>query len=99
MSAFQPGDIVVYAKEKHSTHPGPRARNVRPARRGEDYAYVVDKYWVVVSNDGERLELRTPGGKIHRIAPEDPHLRLATWRERIWLRLRASSRLHSLHRS
>jgi hypothetical protein len=86
---FKPGQWVVYRKQKHSTSPGPRARKVEPAGRGETYTYVVDKFWVVqeVCDDG-RLRLRTRRAKEHVVAPDDPQLRPASWRERWWFRER-----------
>jgi len=44
---LKPGDVVVYRKHKHTTHPGPRARQVDPSSKGDYYTYVVDKFWVV----------------------------------------------------
>ena len=83
---YQPGDWVVYQKSKVSPHPGPRAHDIHPTRRGDDYSYVVDKYWIVdqVLENGEII-LRTPGGKSHQLVVSDPDLRPATFLER-WLR-------------
>ena len=94
---FQERDLVVYVKQKHGPHPSPRAHDVRPTPSGDDYDYVIDKYWVVerVLEDG-RLLLRTPGGKLHEIAPDDPSLRRPTWRERVALRLWDRARLRAL---
>jgi hypothetical protein len=78
--AFKPGDRVVYRKTKHSTTPGPRAKQISPAPQGEDYGYVVEKFWVVVEvlDDG-RVRLRTRRGKEHLISAADPNLRRANW--------------------
>ena len=46
-NTFKVGDCVVYRKTKHSTHPGPRARSINPNPNGDEYTYLVDKYWVV----------------------------------------------------
>lgn len=80
-----PADWVVYRKQKHSTSPGPRAKEVSAAPRGETYSYVVDKFWVVQEQleDG-RLLLTTRRGKEHTVSPDDPNLRHARWWER-WL--------------
>ncbi len=93
---FEAGDLVIYSKEKVSTHPGRRAHHVWPSQNGDLYHYLVDKYWVVVGDEGEALVVRTPGGKIHRIRRDDPALRRASLSERLWLRLRAPDRWHAL---
>lgn len=82
---LQPGDWVIYRKQKSSVSPGPRAENVVPAPNGEDYTYTVQKYWVVqeVLDDG-RLRLATRRGKQHVVAPDDVRLRPARWWEK-WL--------------
>ena len=50
-------DLVVYSKQKHSVSPGPRAREVDAATRGETYSYTVDKFWVIkqLIEDGQLL--------------------------------------------
>lgn len=80
---FEAGDWVVYRKTKHSSAPGPRARQITPAPRGDDYSYVVDKFWVVeqVLPDG-KLSLRTRRDKAREIDSGDPNLRRARWWER-----------------
>ncbi|MEX0703557.1 MAG: hypothetical protein WD069_15790 [Planctomycetales bacterium] len=89
MSKFEPGDPVVYRKSKFSTHPGPRAKSVAPAPRGETYSYVVDKFWTVVSvTEDDRLLIRTRRGKEHVVNPSDPNLRRARWWERLLYRHR-----------
>lgn len=76
--ALKPGDWVVYRKSKQGPAPGPRAQHVTAAPKGDDYAYVVDKYWIVedVASD-QTVLLRTRRGKIHRVSLEDPALRKA----------------------
>ena len=97
--AFKSRDLVVFQKRKHGPHPGPRARSLRPAPQGDDYDYVIDKYWVVESVlDGDRLLLRTPGGKLHEVASVDPDLRPASLRERVWLTLFDRARLRALRK-
>jgi hypothetical protein len=80
---FEPGDWVIFRKTKFSQRPGPRARHVAPATRGEEYSYVVDKFWIVraVRDDGA-LELVTRKGKLHAMSPDDPRLRPLRWWER-----------------
>ena len=56
----------VYSKQKHSVSPGPRAREVDAAARGETYSYTVDKFWIIKQHleDGQLL-LITRTGKQH----------------------------------
>ena len=86
---FHPGDWVVYKKTKHSTQPGPRAQHISPAAGGDNYAYTVDKFWVVaaVRRDGQ-LVLHTRRGKQHVVSPSDPHLHRASWWQRLLYRSR-----------
>lgn len=85
MRELKPGDWVVYRKQKSSTSPGPRAKRVVAAKRGETYSYVVDKYWVLKRRlDDDTLLLCTRTGKEHIVQASDPRLRLARWWER-WL--------------
>lgn len=96
-SGWSVGDWVIYRKPKRSNVPGPRARNVVPATRGESYSYTVDKYWVVKELLGDdRLLLQTRRGKQHEVSVHDPLLR----RPRIWdrwlLRRRFNAVLNSL---
>ena len=98
MKRFRKGQVVVFRKEKHSTHPGPRAHNVRPAHRGDMYDYLVDKYWIIVEIEGDVLVLKTPKGKVHRIPANDPHLHRLRLHERLWLRFRSPERLNALTR-
>ena len=82
---YRRGDPVIFRMSKHSTHPGPRARNVKPAEKGEEYSYQVDKFWTVaeVMGDG-RLRLKTRRGKEHLVGVDDEQLRPARWWER-WI--------------
>jgi hypothetical protein len=82
---FRKGDPVVYRKVKSSTHPGPRAHDIQPSGGGEDYVYVVDKFWIVteVRDDGQ-LKLVTRTGKTHLVRSDDIGLRHASWRERLF---------------
>ena len=85
MRQLKRGDWVVYRKQKTSTSPGPRAKEVTAARRGDNYSYVVDKFWVVKQSLGDnQLVLVTRAGKQHAVLIDDPNLRLASWWER-WI--------------
>ncbi|MCA9105289.1 MAG: hypothetical protein R3B96_10685 [Pirellulaceae bacterium] len=86
--SFKTGDWVVYRKQKSGTHPGPRAKIVGAAEKGDSYAYLVDKYWIVVRVTAEQLTLRTRRGKLHEIDPQDPRLRRANWWQRLTLKNR-----------
>jgi hypothetical protein len=84
---LKPGDCVVYRKPKASTRPGPRAERITPTPRGEDYQYVVEKYWTVEQvSDGGDIVVRTRRGKRHTISPDDPRLRKANLFERLFMR-------------
>lgn len=81
------GEWVVYKKQKVSSRPGPRAEVKYAAPHGEDYSYLVDKYWCVSAIlDDERIEVATRTGKTHRIDPDDRNLRKPSLRERLFLR-------------
>ena len=96
MLQVRAGTIVVYSKEKVSVHPGPRAKNVRPARHGDLYWYEVDKYWIVESVSEGGLVLRTARGKSHVVPADDPNLRKPSLKEWLWLHLLARERLVQL---
>ncbi len=82
-SEYQSGDLVIYTMPKRSRHPGPRARSIHPAPLGDDYSYVVDKFWVVVEAiDPWQVLLRTRRGKTRVVRTDDPLLRKARWWER-----------------
>jgi len=85
---FKTGDVVIYAKEKHSSSPGPRAKHIWPAPHGETYTYTVDKLWVVAGERDGQLVLKTRRGKEYLVAPDDPHLR----RPSVWERMRFRGR-------
>lgn len=86
---FRPGDCVIYVLAKSSVHPGPRARNIRPARLGDTYRYVVDKCWVVAEIlPSGQLILRTRRGKTHTVSPDDPRLKRPTWWQQVRYRHR-----------
>lgn len=81
---FSVGEPVIYRVTKQSAHPGPRAQEIYPTPGGEQYTYIVDKFWVVADIEADgRLRLRTRRGKEHVIAPDDPNLRPPHWWERL----------------
>lgn len=83
---FQPGDRVVYRKTKHSPQPGPRAEHIVPSQGGDDYAYCVDKYWLVKERTAdEKIVVLTRRGKTHTLNADDPNLRHANLWERWFL--------------
>jgi hypothetical protein len=82
--ALQPGDHVIYRKTKHSERPGPRAINVHPTPKGEEYVYEVDKFWVVVQVRDNSIVLATRRGKQHVVDRNNPALRRPNWIER-WI--------------
>lgn len=81
---YQIGDRVVYTREKYTTKPGPRAKNISAARKGESYQYQVDKYWLVTDVLGDSVELTTRTGKTHVVDSGDPNLRKASLIERLF---------------
>ena len=87
--SFQVGDLVVYRKSKTSTHPGPRAANVHPARHGDAYSYTVDKFCVIeeLLDDGT-IVASTRRGKKNQIKPDDPMLRKANLLQKLLYRTR-----------
>jgi hypothetical protein len=87
--SFTPGDLVIYRKTKHSTHPGPRAANVHPAPNGDTYSYTVDKFWIVeaVDEDGT-IVAATRRGKRNRLKSDDPMLKRANIFQHILYRSR-----------
>jgi hypothetical protein len=81
---FKPGDLVIFRKAKHSNSPGPRAKDISPAPKGEEYTYRVDKFWVVIEvRDDGKLVLQTRRGKVHEVDASHPQLRHAGWLSRI----------------
>lgn len=72
---FRVGDPIVYHKPKTSLSPGRRAKQVYPLQHGEDYHYVVDKFWTVsqVNSDGT-VEVTTRTGKKHLLEASDPNI-------------------------
>jgi hypothetical protein len=79
---FRPGDPVIYRKVKRSEQPGPRAKNVHPAPKGEEYLYEVDKFWVVAETRGNDVVLVTRRGKQHVVECTNPALRRPNWLQR-----------------
>ena len=86
---WNPGDWAVYRKSKWSSVPGRRASSVKANQKGETYNYVVDKFWIVESVlPGNRLLMRTAGGKSHLIDSDDPNLRRPSFLQRLLRRER-----------
>ncbi len=86
---FALGDQLIFRQSKNSPHPSPRARKVRPSSKGDDYSYVVDKFWIVAETlpSGE-IVAQTRRGKRRVLSADDPNLRRANWLERIIYRNR-----------
>lgn len=86
---LKPGDHIIYVKTKQSVHPGPRAKSVEPSAKGDDYSYVVDKFWTVAEiRDDNKVLLLTRRGKTHLVDADSPHLRQPRWWERLLFRNR-----------
>jgi len=86
---YHRGEPVIYRVSTSSKRPGPRAQSIRPARAGDDYRYVVEKFWIVedVRSDG-MLVLKTRTGKSHVVSPDAIALRRPSFWERWWYRQR-----------
>ncbi len=90
---FKRGDRVVFAKDKWSDHPGPRAHEVHPARWGDSYVYKVDKFYRAIEDEADgRVTLITRKGRTHVVDVTDPRLRHAS----LWHRLRYGDRFPKL---
>ncbi len=86
---FESGDLVIYTLTKQSPHPGPRARSIHPSESGENYSYVVDKFWMVARVvSTTQIEIVTRKGKTRTVDVTDPLLRKATWWEKFRYRNR-----------
>jgi hypothetical protein len=84
-SGLKIGDKIIYTKTKFSMHPTThRAQYMYPSERGDDYSYVVDKYWVVsgVLADG-RVVAKTRTGKTHTLRPDDTNMHKARFVQRM----------------
>ena len=80
---FEPGEMIVQTVHKQSPTPGPRAKEVYPARSGNYVDYVVDKFRRVVAVDSNWITLMTRRHKIIQLKPDDPTLRKPGLLERI----------------
>jgi hypothetical protein len=59
------------------------------SQKGEEYSYVVDKFWIVESVlPSGQLVLRTRRGKVHQLDATDANLRSAGWLVRLLYRHR-----------
>jgi len=78
------GDPIVYRKQKVSSHPGKRAYQIDAAKNGDNYSYLVDKYWTVsgVLANGLIVAL-TRTNKRHYLRRDDPNLHRAGMIERM----------------
>jgi len=86
MGSLAVGDCVVYRVYKISTHPTPRAKELRPSQCGETYSYAVDKYWVVANvPTDERIEVVTRSGKLRSLNSNDPNLHKVGFFEKLRL--------------
>jgi hypothetical protein len=85
---FNPGDAVIFCVTKRGTHPGPRAKEIRPERYGDGYLYDIDKFWTVTEKRGQQVTLVTRRGKVHLVDADDPHLHRASWWQRLIYRSR-----------
>ena len=86
---YQRGDLVIYTVTKQSAHPGPRAREIHPSELGEDYSYLVDKFWMVAElPSADKIIIVTRRGKTRQVSVRDPMLRKANW----WQRFRHRNR-------
>ncbi|MEI8341437.1 MAG: hypothetical protein WCH43_07895 [Verrucomicrobiota bacterium] len=83
-ASIEPGDVIVYRKQKASTHPGTRAYAIHASAGGDIYSYFVDKYWTVadISGNGQIVAV-TRTQKHHFIPLDDPNLRKARLTERL----------------
>ncbi|CAN5409276.1 hypothetical protein BH20VER3_BH20VER3_01960 [soil metagenome] len=81
---LQAGAPIVYRVVETSTRPGPEAREIRPAERGDLYYYLTNKYWRVeeVLQDGW-IVARTPRNEHQYLRGDDPNLRKASLVERL----------------
>ncbi len=87
--SFQPGQPVIGRVSKHSPQPGPRARDISPASRGDNYTYDVPKFWRVVEQvDARHVRVRTRRGKQRIVPANGIELRKARWWERVIYRAR-----------
>ena len=82
---YHPGDRVVFTRDKYTSAPSPRAKNLVATPNGESYQYQVDKYWVVIEvRTGGELLVATRRGKTHVVQADNPQLRKASWWERFF---------------
>ncbi len=83
------GQFVIFRKSKTSTRPSPRAKDLRPAKHGDTYTYIIDKFWKVVQVfDDDTIEIETRRGKRNRLSANDPLLRKVYPWERLIFRNR-----------
>lgn len=72
---LKPGDHIIYSKTKRSPKPGRRARAIHADDHGDNYTYVVDKYWTVAKvHPDNTITAVTRRGKRHRLDMNDRSL-------------------------
>lgn len=82
---YSEDEKVVYLYDHSSSHPDPAGKNVFASKKGEQYQFQVEKYWVITRIlDDDRVEATSRSGTVHEIDRHDPRLRKATWWERIF---------------
>ena len=85
---FREGEVVVFAMQKRGVSPGPRAKNIHSSQKGDDYSYIVDKYWRVGKITGDELLLITRRGKTHQVPCDDIRIRRPNLWEHLFMRSR-----------
>lgn len=84
MRAYAVGDRVIYIMPKVSAHPGQNAQHVHPSMGGENYDYLVEKFWTVTAIPSvDTIEITTRRGKKRQLRTDDPRLRRASWLEKL----------------
>ena len=82
---FQPGDCVIYRKQKLSAHPGLNAQDIYPAPNGDTYTYCVPKFYRVIAVQPDHtIVVRTRRDRQRTLAAPDAALRRAHWWERLF---------------
>jgi hypothetical protein len=85
--------------QKRSESPGVRAKNIQGAKKGDEYAYMVDKFWRVDAVNGDELVLRTRRGKTHIVKLDDVRLRKPTVWEQLFMRSKFPEQTPAQHDS
>ncbi len=81
------GEFVIFRKSKTSVRPSPRAKDLQPAKHGDTYSYIIDKFWKVVQVfDDNTIEVETRRGKRSRLDANSPLVRKVYPWERFFFR-------------